>query len=176
MKDEKHKRRNKQQRDCTASHYPASREFIQNTGKRRDSGNTNTNCNPISEGSQTTLFDYCPISFLLFCCDGFLLSFCVFHFNRQSVCSKQEGWQVCAADPDGHSTKRGLVREPSSSSIHPDLQLLKICVWFPHIPPHFSTNHGYDMNMVVNVMHAVTFKENQGRFGGHFIVPPSQPI
>lgn len=52
----------------------------------------------------------------LFCCDGCLLSFFFifffFHLNCQLLFREQKGWQVCAPDPDGHSTKRELVREP----------------------------------------------------------------
>lgn len=51
----------------------------------------------------------------LFCCDGCLLSFYFFfffHLNCQLLFREQKGWQVCAPDPDGHSTKRELVREP----------------------------------------------------------------
>lgn len=53
-----------------------------------------------------------------------------FHFNCLSVFRKQEGWWVCAADPDSHSTKRELVKEPSFCSFHSDLYPSKVCVWF----------------------------------------------
>lgn len=38
--------------------------------------------------------------------------FFFFHLNCQLLFREQKGWQVCAPDPDGHSTKRELVREP----------------------------------------------------------------
>lgn len=62
------------------------------------------------------LSDYCPLSFLSFCCDGCLLV--LFFSFKRSVSFQQEGWRVCAADPD---TKGELVRELGLSSIHSDL-------------------------------------------------------
>lgn len=38
--------------------------------------------------------------------------FYFFHLNCQLLFREQKGWQVCAPDPDGHSTKREFVREP----------------------------------------------------------------
>lgn len=86
------------------------------------------------DGHNIALYDCCPISLLLFCCDGCLLSFYVFHFNCQSVCRKQEGQWVCAADPDGPSTKREFVREPGSSYIHSGFNSRPNSVWFPLSP------------------------------------------
>lgn len=42
----------------------------------------------------------------------FFLFYFFFHLNCQLLFREQKGWQVCAPDPDGHSTKRELVREP----------------------------------------------------------------
>lgn len=38
--------------------------------------------------------------------------FFFFHLNCQLLFRERKGWQVCAPDPDGHSTKREFVREP----------------------------------------------------------------
>ncbi len=84
------------------------------------------------KGQKIAPYDYCSISFLLFCCDGCLLSFYVFHFNCQSVSRKQEGWWACAADPDSPGTKGELVRELGLSSIHSYSHPSLCLVLFPH--------------------------------------------